>query len=207
MPVAVGRTTTARVRFCVPPPHALEQLPQSPHAAVEQLYTQGVGTHARVSFSVGHEVPLRRGASSTVRLRLCTPAVAALVPLQLVVHSPHSLHGDAVQLRLQLAVTHVSQLAPYGMKGLQHVAHTCAEQPPGGTEGEHSLPQGAAPHGAVSFTAGHALPPFTASATTARVRTLLWPLQLRGQSLHGAHADTVHARGVAQSSVTHLSHR
>ena len=41
----------------------------------------------------------------------------------------------------------------------------------------------------------------------ARARVFWWPLQLRGHALHAPHADTLHARGTAQSSVTHLSHR
>jgi hypothetical protein len=83
LPPNVG-ATVARLRFCEPAPHDLEQVDHAPKPATEQSVAQAAALQVRVSAECGHALPPNVG-STVARLRFCEPTPHDLVQVD---HAP-----------------------------------------------------------------------------------------------------------------------
>ena len=98
-PLALG-TVTLRVRVWVPPPHSVEQDPQSVHEPTWQSTGHACVLQFWDSVNVGHAAPPFKGCVVTVRVRDCVP------PPQSLSHVLHEDHDDTLQSTGQPCVLH-----------------------------------------------------------------------------------------------------
>jgi hypothetical protein len=93
LPPYCGRTMGTLLRCCVPPPHALEHGPHSPHSETWQSIGPGHACvlHALVSSVAGHGWPPKASRFKMDLDRVRVP------PPQGFEQSPHALHADTMQ--------------------------------------------------------------------------------------------------------------